>query len=130
MRGVDDETAPSFVIPERPTRRYPRGGGVEYDGGTVFSLRPDAAKSDESLTRLVKGVLDRPQYRYGDWFDLPMPLYLVHDDHSGDTFRVGIRDGVVKLYVLPTTGSDGLRAFYERLLETSETEWDVLRRTD
>ncbi len=125
-----DENAPTFAIAERPTRQYPRGGGVEYDGGTVFSLRPDPAKSDESLTRLVKEVLGRSGYRYGDWFDLPMPLYLVHDDHTGDTFRVGIRDGAVELYVLPTTEPAGLRAFYERLLETAETEWDVLRRTD
>jgi hypothetical protein len=59
-----------------------------------------------------------------------MPLYLVHDDRTKDTFRLAVRDGVVELHVLPGTDTDGLRAFYRRLRERSETDWDVTCRTD
>ncbi len=124
-----DEDTPSFAIPNHPTRQYHRRGGVEYDGETVFSLHPETAYGDETLRELVEGVLDGEPYRYGDWFDLPMPLYLVHDDHTGDTFRVAVRDGVVELYVLPETEAAGLRAFYRRLFKTSDTGWDVTCRT-
>jgi hypothetical protein len=127
---VSDDEAPTFSIPKRPTRRYRRRGGVEYEGGTVFSLEPANEYDDDSLTKLVERVLDQQPYRYGDWFDLPMPLYLVHDDRTGDTFRIAIRDGTVTLHVLPETGADGLRAFYERLVESSETGWDVTSRID
>lgn len=127
---MSDDEAPTFSIPKRPTRRYRRRGGVEYEGGTVFSLEPTNEYDDDSLTKLVERVLDQQPYRYGDWFDLPMPLYLVHDDRTGDTFRIAIRDGTVTLHVLPETGADGLRAFYERLVESSETGWDVTSRID
>jgi hypothetical protein len=127
---VSDDEAPTFSIPKRPTRRYRRRGGVEYEGGTVFSLEPTNEYDDDSLTKLVERVLDQQPYRYGDWFDLPMPLYLVHDDRTGDTFRIAIRGGTVTLHVLPETGADGLRAFYERLVESSETGWDVTSRID
>lgn len=125
-----DDDSPTFEIPKRPTRRYQRRGGVEYEGETVFSLDPEANYTDESLTTLVEDVLDRPPYRYGDWFDLPMPLYLVHDDRTGDTFRTAIRDGRIELHVLPNTGDRGLRAFYDRLAEASDTTWTVTCRTD
>ncbi|WP_299237316.1 hypothetical protein [Natronomonas sp.] len=125
---ADDQ--PTFAIPKRPTRRYPRRGGVEYEGQTVFSLTPAGEYDDDALRALVEAVLRRPPYRYGDWFDLPMPLYLVHDDRTGDTFRAAVRDGAVELYVLPETERDGLRAFYERLCESSETSWNVACRTD
>lgn len=124
---TDDE--PTFRIPQHPSRRYRRRGGVEYDGGTVFSVRPVRSLDEGPLVDLVRSILDRPPYRYGDWFDLPMPLYLVHDDRTGDTFRVAIRDGAVELHVLPETESDGLRAFYDRLTSNSEGDWTVTRRS-
>ena len=126
---ADDET-PMFSIPKRPTRRYRRRGGVEYEGGTVFSLEPTGEYDGESRTGFVETILDQQPYRYGDWFDLPMPLYLVHDDRTGDTFRIAIRDSTIELHVLPETGADGLRAFFERAVESSGTDWDVTRRTD
>lgn len=125
---ADDD--PSFSIPRHPTRRYPRRGGVEYDGGSVFRLTPDRDTDDGSLTGLVESTLDRPPYRYGDWFDLPMPLYVVHDRDTDDTFRVSVRDGVVQLHVLPETGRGGLRAFYDRLVAASDTDWTVTCRAD
>lgn len=125
---VDEE--PTFSIPRRPTRRYRRHGGVEYEGETVFTLRPERDPADRSLTPLVESVLDRGPYRYGDWFDLPMPVYLVHDDETGDTFRAAVRDGTVRLYVLPNTDRAGLRAFYERLDRRTESAWRVTCRTD
>lgn len=128
--SVDDGQLPDFTVPEHPTRTYRRHGGVEYEGGTVFSLRPRAEYDDPGLTDIVEAVLERPPYRYGDWFDLPMPLYLVHDDRTGDTFRAAIRDGTIELHVLPATGSDGLRAFYERIVDSSGTDWQVRCRTD
>jgi hypothetical protein len=57
-----------------------------------------------------------------------MPLYLVHDDTTHDTFRVSVRDGRVRLHVLPETESAGLRAFFERLEDHGE--WAVERRVE
>lgn len=120
---------PSFDIPSRPTRRFSRHT-VEYEGETVFRLEPEPAREDGALAALVERVLATGPYRYGDWFELPMPLYLVHDGDTGDTFRVAVRDGRVELHVLPDTGSAGLRALYDRLREESGHEWTVECRTD
>lgn len=121
---------PSFDIPTHPDRRFPRGGGVEYDGGTVFSLVPDPDRSDERLVELIEQVLDAGPYTYGDWFDLPMPLYLVYDRETGDVFRVVVRDGAVEFHVLPETEPAGLRGLYDRLCEAADAGWRVERRTD
>lgn len=124
---ADDDT-PTFAIPQPPVRRYPRRGGVEYEGQTVFSLTPADSLEDPELASLVRSVLEREPYRYGDWFDLPMPLYLVHDDETGDTFRVAVRDGDVEFHVLPDTESEGLRRLYDRLVDAADTTWAVERR--
>jgi hypothetical protein len=122
--------APSFEIPARPRRRYPHDGGVEYDGETVFTLTPDPARETGALDRLVERVLAAEPYTYGDWFELPMPLYLVNDGETGDVFRVAIRDGTVELHVLPATDPEGLRAFYDRLAAVGDVEWAVECRVD
>lgn len=124
---ADDDT-PTFAIPEPPVRRYPRRGGVEYEGQTVFSLTPADPLDDPELASLVRSVLEGGPYRYGDWFDLPMPLYLVHDDVTGDTFRVAVRDGDVEFHVLPDTEPEGLRRLYDRLVDASEMTWYADRR--
>lgn len=124
-----DDDAPTFAIQRRPERRYPRRGGVEYHGQTVFSLSPTDEYVDAELASLVESVLDSAPYRYGDWFDLPMPVYLVHDDETSDTFRVAVRSGDVEFHVLPDTEPAGLRALYGRLVDASETEWQVTSRT-
>ena len=120
---------PTFTIPARPERRYPRSGGVEYVGETIFRLGPDEDQSDQHLQSLVETVLESDRYTYGDWFDLPMPLYLVHDHRTGDVFRVTIRSGRIELHVLPATESDGLRAFYDLLDECAEIDWGVTCET-
>ncbi|MWG33659.1 hypothetical protein [Halomarina oriensis] len=120
---------PSFEIPARPTRNYSRTT-VEYEGSVVFALSPEVTVGDDALDALLRGVLDDGPYRYGDWFDLPMPLYTVHDDATGDTFRVSVRDGSVELHVLPATGSPGLAALYDRLVATGEHDWTVDCRTE
>lgn len=120
---------PSFDIPSRPTRRFSRQT-VEYEGETVFELHPDPGTGDATLAALVERVLGEKPYRYGDWFELPMPLYLVHDGETGDTFRVAVRDGRVELHVLPATESSGLRALYDRLAAASDREWSVRCRTE
>lgn len=133
LTGDDaDGRAGEFVIPARPNRRYPRNGGVEYVGGTVFSFDPGVDQSEEELAALVESVLDSESYRYGNWFDLPMPLYLVHDDSTHDTFRVAVRDGRVEVHVLPATDSEGVRALHDRLVEASDAtfEWRVERRVE
>ena len=86
----------------------------------------------EELAALVESVLDSAAYRYGDWFDLPMPLYLVHDDSTHDTFRVAVRDGRVEVHVLPETEPEGVRALHDRLVEASGEafEWTVERRIE
>jgi hypothetical protein len=125
---VAEDDAPTFAIPESPVRRYPRRGGLEYEGETVFSLTPGNAYDDPELASLVESVLEAGPYRYGDWFDLPMPLYLVHDDETGDTFRVAVRDGDVEFHVLPDTRPAGLRALYDRLAAATDAAWSVERR--
>ena len=120
---------PAFDIPARPERRYPSVGGVEYEGGTRFDLEPE--RSDEAPVRThVEAVLEAGPYRYGDFHELPMPLYLVRDDGTGDVFRVAVRAGSVRLHVLPATEPAGLRAFYERLTAATAYGWSVSRTVD
>jgi len=120
---------PSFAIPEHPERTYPYSGGVEYEGETVFRLIPGEDRSNESLNRLVGDVLEVGPYRYGDFLNLPMPLYLVRDEETADVFRLSIRDGEIRLHVLPDTGSAGLRAVYDRIADRSEGDWRVTYET-
>lgn len=129
---VDVMTAdPSFSIPIHPTRRFPHGKGVEYEGGTAFELRPDSERTESELMATVRNLLATGPYQYGDFYDLPMPLWLVRDRETADVFRVAVRDGSVRLHVLPTTESIGLRRFYERLRESEESvSWTIDRRTE
>ncbi|MDS0259108.1 hypothetical protein NDI56_06850 [Haloarcula sp. S1CR25-12] len=122
---------PSFSIPARPTRRFPHGSGVEYEGGTEFELIPDAERTEPELATVVTDILAAGPYRYGDFHDLPMPLWLVRDEDTADVFRVAVRDGTVRLHVLPTTDEAGLRRFYERLCaDDPSLSWAVDRRVD
>lgn len=123
-----DDT-PSFAIPVSPERTYPYSGGVQYQGETHFQLRPSTEWSNERLERLVEQVLGSGPYRYGDFLTLPMPLYLVRDGDTGDVFRLSIRDGGVRLHVLPDTEPPGLRAMYDRLVRQTDCEWTVECRT-
>lgn len=116
---------PSFAIPSHPERTYPYSGGVEYEGETVFRLTPDEERSNGDLDDIVGEILDTDRYRYGDFFNLPMPLYLVRDESTGDVFRLSIRNGEIRLHVLPNTESEGLRALYERLDARTDVEWRV-----
>jgi len=127
--GVGGED-PTFEIPVRPERRYPYDEGVTYEGSTVFRLTPGEDRPDGALVDLVEAVLDAGPYRFGDYYDLPMPVYLVRDGGTGDVFRVSVRDGRVGLHVLPETEPPGLRAFYERLDGRDGTEWRVDCRTE
>jgi hypothetical protein len=120
---------PVFEIPVRPERTFPFRGGVEYEGSTTFVLSP-STDPGRSLGGLLETVLDDGPYRYGDFLSLPMPLYLVKDEGTGDVFRVSVRDGTVQLHVLPATGREGLRAMYDRLLARTDTGWTVECRTD
>ncbi|WP_277541658.1 hypothetical protein [Haloarcula laminariae] len=122
---------PSFSIPARPTRRYPHGSGVEYEGGTEFELTPDSDYTEPELAAVVTDILADGPYRYGDFHDLPMPLWLVRDEDTADVFRVAVRDGTVRLHVLPETESAGLQRFYRRLCEDEASiSWTVDRRVD
>lgn len=116
---------PAFEIPSRPERVFPSTGGLEYEGGTRFDLRPTEAREDGPLQDLVEAVFEAGPYRSGDFFELPMPLYLVRDEETGDVFRVSIRDGAVRLHVLPETESAGLRGFYDRLADRAGGDWSV-----
>lgn len=116
---------PSFHIPSRPTRRFPYSGGVEYEGGSVFTLTPTPEQSNERLRERLETTLEEGPYRYGDFLNLPMVLFLVRDDGTGDVFRVSIRDGTVRFHVLPDTEPAGLRNLYERLAERTDADWHV-----
>lgn len=122
------DSTPSFEIERRPERVY-RRGGVAHEGGTAFLLTPDREPSKAELVDLVEDVLDRNCYTHGDWFDLPEPVYLVHDGDTDDVFRVVIRYGCVELHVLPDTDAEGLRAIYRRLCDCSPFDWRVDRET-
>ncbi|MFC7078952.1 hypothetical protein [Halorussus caseinilyticus] len=119
------DDAPTFDIPRRPERVYPRDGGVEYEGGTVFRLSPDSEVPERELSALVERVLDGDRYTYGDWFELPAPVYLVHDECHSTAFRVVIRSGCVEFHVLPDTAEAALRGMYSRLCETGGCGWCV-----
>ena len=125
MSDPEERADGPFDIPRRPERRYPHSGGVEYAGDTVFSLVPNPPQNDRQLETLVERVLSGDGYTYGDWFDLPMPLYLVHDERTGDVFRVSVRDGSVRLHVLPATDSPGLEGLYDRLRAETNLDWSV-----
>ncbi len=116
---------PSFEIPVHPKSEY-HDGGITRTGGTVFSLVPDDGSVDDRLAR----VLERERYTAGDWFDLPVPVYLVHDRELGTVFRVVGYDDRVELHVTTTTESSGLRAFYDALGEESAVDWSVDRETN
>jgi len=124
-------TDPSFAIPTHPERRYPHGSGVEYEGGTEFQLEPDTPVETPALANAVADLLADGPYRFGDFHDLPMPLWLVRDEETSDVFRVAVRDGTVRLHVLPTTESVGLRRFFDRLAARDDSvSWSVRRRVD
>jgi hypothetical protein len=122
-------STPSFAISARPERRFHRDG-VEYEGELLFICVPATDRSADRLKELVAAILSDGPYRYGDFLNLPMALYLVRDDETGDVFRVSVRDGTVRLHVLPTTEADGLRAFYRRLVDQSAVDWRVDRQTN
>lgn len=119
-----------FSIPSRPKRRYPYSGGVEYEGQTLFQLLPDQSYSNDELAELLAKTLSDGPYQYGDFLNLPLTLYLARDQETDDVFRVSVRDGCLRLHVLPETESAGLRAFYDRIDERTETTWRVDCETD
>ena len=122
-------TEPDFTIPSRPTTRYPPQGGVEYVGETIFYLRPVPGVGDDDLDALVTDVLADERYVYGDWFELPLPVYLVHDRTARTVFRVVVRKGRVEFHVLPNTESVGLRSLYDELDAASDRAWSIDCRT-
>src|SRR6056297_3082366 len=96
---------PDFTIPSRPRREYDRAGRLSYEGQTLFRLEPDDSVADAELQTLLDRVLESGPYRHGDFLDLPMVVYLVRDEATGDVFRVSIRNGAIRLHVLPATES-------------------------
>lgn len=114
-----------FDIPRRPERVYPHDGGVRYEGGTIFRLSPDPELADDELDALVETVLDANRYTFGDWFELPAPVYLVHDERHTTAFRVVIRYGTVEFHVLPETTREALSGMYGRLCEVADCSWRV-----
>ena len=119
------DDAPTFDIPRRPERVYPHEGGVEYEGGTVFRLSPAVEVPEAELASLVESVLDGERYTYGDWFELPAPVYLVHDERHSTAFRVVIRYGSVEFHILPDTTPEALRGLYSRFRDAGDLRWCV-----
>jgi hypothetical protein len=134
IRAADDGDDGPFDDLQHPERTFPRAGGMQYEGATVIELRPTTGDADETaLATLVREVLAEGPYRFGDWFDLPLPVFLVHDDRTGDTFRVAVREDAIELHVRSATDAAGLRAFRDRLVaadaSVSAADWRVTRRT-
>ena len=128
LRELSDN--PSFDIPVRPERRYTRNGGVAYEGGTTFHLVTKPSLSADDLESILTTVLDNDRYVRGDWFDLPRPVFLVHDRTVSTAFRVVVRSGRLELHVLPSTDPAALKAIFDQLRETASVEWNVLYRVE
>jgi hypothetical protein len=121
--------SPSFEIPTNPERTYPFSGGVEYEGELFFELTPAEPRSESALIDLLESIFAAGAYRHGDFFNLPMPVYLVKDAETGDVFRVSVRDGAIRFHVLPSTDPPGLRRLYAKIVDRSDLEWHVARRS-
>jgi hypothetical protein len=120
----------SFDVPVRPERRYPPSGGVEYEGEVVFHLTPAADHTTADLDDVLADVLDAERYVRGDFFDLPAPVYLVRDEAAGTSFRAVVRDGAVRLHVLPHTDVGALEELYDRIASAADVSWSVDCRVD
>ena len=123
------DPTPQFDIPARPERRY-RSGGVSHEGGTAFYLSPELSLSVEELDEHLSAILDGNRYVKGDWFDFPMPVYLVHDREVSTAFRTVVREGRIELHVLPATDSAGLEAIFRALRDRTGVEWTVECHTE
>lgn len=135
LRGADDRSDDGpFADLQHPERTFPRAGGMQYEGATVIELRPRTGPADEAaLAAVAREVLADGPYRFGDWFDLPLPVLLVHDDGTSDTFRLAVREDAIELHVRSATSAAGLRAFRDRLVaahgSTATADWQVTRRS-
>lgn len=123
MAGEDE-----FADVDPPRRQFDSDGTLSYEDGTVIALAPAVERTDEVLAALVADVLVEGPYRHGDFLELPMPVWLVRDEETGDVFRVSIRDGTVQLHLLPETGPAGLRRLRDRLAARTGSEWTVTDR--
>lgn len=126
----DGEDGRTFELPEGPERRYTRSGGVEYEGRVVFCLDPDPELPVDELEGLLADAFEDDRYVPCDWFDFPLPVYLVHDREVSTAFRVVVRTGGLELHVLPSTDPDGLRSLYRRLDAATANDWSVRREVD
>lgn len=114
-----------FGIPVRPTRTID-GETVEASGEVVFKFIPADPSTD--IRSLVSLIFETEGYIAGDWFGLPEPVYLVHDEVIGDVFRVRISGHSVEFMVLPSTTPPSIERFYDRLRSYSSVPWDIERR--
>jgi len=123
---VSDD-APAFESPERPRRRLTPEGGVEYEGEVLFALEPAGEASVAALDDLLAGALSADRYVDGDFFELPQPVYLVHDDALSTTFRAAVRPDRIELQMLPDTDPAALAELYVRVAAASDRDWRVER---
>lgn len=130
VSGPDDDR---FAIPARPERRFTPAGGVAHEGGTAFTFEPDGADEPAgdgrpAVADALATVLGAERYVAGDWYDLPSPLFLVHDREVGTSFRVLAREDRLALHVLPATDRAGVRALHAALESVTGVDWTVSRR--
>lgn len=116
----------AFRIDEWPTREFDPNGRATVHGGVRFELRPTAERVE--VAEAVDAALADDRFTAGSWFDLPQPVYLVHDTAVGTVFRVVVGANHVGLDVLPTTDPRGLSAFHRRLTAVSGAAWTIDRR--
>jgi len=123
---VSDD-APAFESPERPRRRLTPQGGVEYEGEVLFALEPAGEASVPELDAVLSRALSADRYVDGDFFELPRPVYLVHDGALSTTFRAVVRPDRLELQMLPDTDPAALAELYVRVADASDREWRVDR---
>jgi len=120
------DTESRFDIPTHPSRHYPRDDGVEYRGKTVFQISPAGEDAIDDLEGLVVSTLEQEAYTYGDWFELPVPLYTVHDEVTGDVFRVAVKPSHIEFHVLPATEPAGLERLFDCLQRAGAVDaWEI-----
>jgi len=123
---VSDD-APAFESPERPRRRLTPGGGVEYEGEVLFALEPVGGAAVPDLDERLGAALSADRYVDGDFFELPQPVYLVHDEALSTTFRAAVRPDRIELHMLPDTDPAALAELYVRVAAASDRDWRVDR---
>ena len=109
------------------------GESTVVGGGVAAALdAPGGTDRFDAVRTGANSLLDSGDVHAGTEAACPRLFggFAFHDEGTDDVFRVSIRDGRVRLHVLPETEPAGLQQFYERLTDESEAKWRIERRVE